>query len=66
MSHHGAGPKYVFVRKYRRWRYGRLESVRDGLRGLWHPDCLRRSTDQLNFWPYWDELGHGPDRRRRR
>jgi hypothetical protein len=32
MKNHGGGPKDVWVRRYRRWRHGKLEWVRDALR----------------------------------
>lgn len=32
MRKHGGGPKDVWVRRYRRWRHGKLEWVRDALR----------------------------------
>lgn len=32
MSKHGRGPKVVLVRRYLRWRFGKLEWVRETLR----------------------------------
>jgi hypothetical protein len=54
MSHHGKGPKDVFVRSYRRWRKGRYQRVCDAHRGSWHRIRLRLSTEQLHFG-FWDD-----------
>lgn len=49
MQTHGQGPKDVLVRRYRRWRRGKIEWVRDAFRSAWHPLSLRPSVDQFEF-----------------
>jgi len=46
---HGKGPKDLLVRKYRRWRRGRLEWVAQALRSISPKMSLRHSNEQLTF-----------------
>ncbi len=47
MRKHGRGAKIVYVRRYRRWRGGKLETVRDALRSANPPKPMQASDSQL-------------------
>ena len=52
MSHHGKGPKDVFVRSYPRWVRGRRKRVSKAFRSASHKLGHRKSREQLSFGFY--------------
>lgn len=49
MSHHGEGPKIVYVRAYSRWVKVELRRVESSFRAVMPPLILRYSSLQLDF-----------------
>lgn len=45
MTNHGGRPRDVLVRRYRRWRHGKLETVREALRSN-HPRQAKLLDEQ--------------------